>query len=100
MIAEDGGLLRQVAIDIEHSAVIMAEHAHTVGAHGGGNARGVDPLADFVPRGRFSQVAGDQMIGDAGAVEHAGDLGRGAAWQCSSQMPVMSPRSPRRLNAS
>ena len=35
MISEHGGLLRHVAVNVEHPAIIMAEHADAVRAHGG-----------------------------------------------------------------
>ena len=49
VVAEAGRLLRQVAIDVQHAAVVMPQHAHAVVPHPGRDLGGVDPVANLVP---------------------------------------------------
>ena len=90
MTAEDGRLLGHVAVHIQHAAVVVTQHADPVVAHGGGDPGGVHPVVDFRPGFLVLQVAGDQVIIDAGAVEHAGDLRRGAGLAVLQPLTMLS----------
>ena len=74
MIAEHGRLLGQVAVDVEHSAVVVSEDADAVCTHARRHARRIDPVGDLLPSFLVLQVARDQVIRNAGAVEHASDF--------------------------
>ncbi len=47
MIAEGDRLLGQIAVDVEHSAVIVPENANAIRPHSNSNAGGVNPLLKF-----------------------------------------------------
>ena len=76
MIAERGGLLRHIAVNIQHPAVIMAEHSQPVAAHCRGHVRRLHPVPDFLPGGRILEVTGDQMISDTRTIEDTGNFRR------------------------
>ena len=50
VVAEGGGVLGHVAVDVEHAAVVVAEHAEPVVAHAGAGDGGIDPGAGSPPR--------------------------------------------------
>ena len=52
----------------------MAKYADAVLAHHAGHFGGGHPIADFAPCFLVLQMAGNEMVGDAGAVEDAGDF--------------------------
>ena len=75
MAAEVRALLREVGIDVEHAAVVVAHHAEAVVLHRVGDAGGGDPVGHFVPaRGIVAQHAGHLVERDAGPVEDVGDF--------------------------
>jgi len=75
MAAEEGALLGEIGIDVEHPAVVVAHDAHAVVFHRVCHARGLDPLGHLAPARRIVlQHARDLVKRDAGAVEDVGNL--------------------------
>ena len=74
VIAEDGRLLGQVAVDVQHAAVVMAEDADAVLPHHPANFDGLDPFGDLLPCDPVVEIAGHQPVIDAGPTKNASDL--------------------------
>lgn len=52
VVAKDSSLLGQVAIDIKHTAIVVAQYANPVFAHSRQDLSRIHPILDFLP-GRF-----------------------------------------------
>ena len=85
MVAKGGALLGQVAVNVEHAAVVVAEDAGPVLAHPGGDLGGVHPIADFLPGCFVGEEAGHEVIGDTCPVEDAGDF------RCGAGLAMLQP---------
>ena len=70
---------REVGVNVEHAAVVVAHHAQTVVLHGVRHPRRVEPFADFAPRGIvILNHAGDLEERNLAAAENVGDFRNGA----------------------
>ena len=74
MVAEGGGLLAKVAVNIEHTTVVVPQHADAVIAHACKNLRRIHPILNFLPSGCFLQVTAHDIVIDARTIEDAGQL--------------------------
>ncbi len=73
--AEARALLREVGVDVEHAAVVVAHDAEAVVLHHVADPGRVDPARDLVPRqGIVVQHPRDLVEGDPRAPEDVGDL--------------------------
>ena len=90
--AEAGALLREVGVDVEHAAVVVAHDAEAVVLHHVADAGGVDPGRDLVPaRGVVVQHAGDLVERDsARRLKTLAISGTGQAGQWASHSPVIA----------
>jgi len=97
VVTERRRVLGKVAVYVEHAAVVVPKHAHPVFPHAGhGLGRG-DPLADFVPRRLLLKKAGDDVIVDAGTLEHRGDFRRTARLAMFQPHPGHEPTIAERV---
>ena len=55
VIAKGDRLLRQVAVYIQHAAVIVTQNPNPVGTHSFSHGRGINPVVDFLPDVIFLQ---------------------------------------------
>ena len=86
MSAEGGRLEGGVGVDVQHSAVIVAEDSHPVVTHSLYGPGGIDPVLYFFPDRRFPEVTRYDIIFEARPVEHAGELRSGAGLAMSQPL--------------
>ena len=74
MGSEGGRLPLDVGIDIEHSAVVVAEDSKPVVAHSVEGLGCEDPLVQFLPGPGRLEVTGDDVVFQAAAIEDAAEF--------------------------
>ena len=77
----------QVGVDVQHTAVVVAQDPHPGFPQGGADTEGGAPFGDVMPGRFFFQPAGNNVVVYPGVVKHIGDLRGGACLAVGKPFP-------------